>query len=74
MGLREAWESEAANWVAWARKPGHDSYWTFHRDAFLELLPAPRGLTLDIGCGEGRLPVASGPTGTRCWASMRPPP
>lgn len=56
MGLREAWESEAANWVAWARTPGHDSYWTFHRDAFLELLPAPRGLTLDIGCGEGRLP------------------
>lgn len=56
MGLRDAWESEAANWVAWARKPGHDSYWTFHRDAFLELLPAPRGVTLDIGCGEGRLP------------------
>jgi len=56
MGLRDAWESEAANWVAWARTPGHDSYWTFHRDAFLELLPAPRGVTLDIGCGEGRLP------------------
>jgi SAM-dependent methyltransferase len=56
MGLRDAWESEAANWVAWARTPGHDSYWTFHRDAFLELLPAPRGVTLDVGCGEGRLP------------------
>jgi SAM-dependent methyltransferase len=56
MGLRDTWESEAANWVAWARTPGHDSYWTFHRDAFLELLPAPRGVTLDIGCGEGRLP------------------
>ena len=56
MGLRDAWESEAANWVAWARSPGHDSYWTFHRDAFLELLPAPQGVTLDIGCGEGRLP------------------
>jgi SAM-dependent methyltransferase len=56
MGLRDAWESEAANWVAWARSPGHDSYWTFHRDAFLELLPAARGVTLDIGCGEGRLP------------------
>ncbi len=56
MGLRDAWESEAANWVAWARTPEHDSYWTFHRDAFPELLPAPRGVTLDIGCGEGRLP------------------
>ena len=56
MTLRDAWEKEAADWVAWARAPGHDSYWTFHRDAFLELLPAPSGVTLDVGCGEGRLP------------------
>jgi SAM-dependent methyltransferase len=54
--LRDAWEAEARNWVAWARAPGHDSYWAFHRDRFLELLPAPRGLTADIGCGEGRFP------------------
>jgi len=33
----------------------HDSYWRFHRDQFLEILPAPGRLTLDIGCGEGRL-------------------
>ena len=56
MTLRDAWEEQAANWVEWARAPGHDSYWTFHRDAFLELLPAPSGPTLDVGCGEGRLP------------------
>jgi ubiquinone/menaquinone biosynthesis C-methylase UbiE len=50
-----AWEDHAHEWVAWAREPGHDSYWHFHRDAFLELVPAPGRLTLDIGCGEGRL-------------------
>jgi SAM-dependent methyltransferase len=49
------WEAHADEWLAWARAPGHDSYWHFHRDAFLELLPAPGRLTLDIGCGEGRL-------------------
>lgn len=56
MKLSDAWEAEAENWVAWARKPGHDSYWQFHRDRFLELLPSPSGLALDVGCGEGRLP------------------
>jgi SAM-dependent methyltransferase len=54
--LRDAWETEARSWITWARKPGHDSYWRFHRDRFLRLLPrAPLG-TLDVGCGEGRLP------------------
>jgi ubiquinone/menaquinone biosynthesis C-methylase UbiE len=50
-----SWESEASNWIAWARTPGFDSYWRFHRDEFLPLLPAPGKLTLDVGCGEGRL-------------------
>jgi SAM-dependent methyltransferase len=54
--LRDAWEAEARNWVAWARAEGHDSYWQFHRDRFLTLLPPPAGLTLDVGCGEGRFP------------------
>jgi SAM-dependent methyltransferase len=53
--LREAWEQHAADWIEWARAPGHDSYWNFHRDAFLELVPPPGRRTLDIGCGEGRL-------------------
>ncbi|MGH2977220.1 MAG: class I SAM-dependent methyltransferase [Gaiellaceae bacterium] len=53
--LSEAWEQNAAAWIAWAREPGHDSYWQFHRDLFLELVPLPSGRTLDVGCGEGRL-------------------
>lgn len=53
--LAAAWEQHADLWTAWARKPGHDSYWRFGRDAFLALLPPAGRLTLDIGCGEGRL-------------------
>jgi SAM-dependent methyltransferase len=56
MALSDGWKQEADNWIRWARTPGHDSYWRFHRDQFLELLPSPGKLTVDIGCGEGRLP------------------
>ena len=49
------WEREAENWVRWARKPGHDAYWSY-RDAFFdEIVPAPGRHTLEIGCGEGRV-------------------
>ena len=53
--MAAAWEEHAVAWARWARAPGHDSYWQFHRDAFLPLLPPPRRATLDLGCGEGRL-------------------
>jgi SAM-dependent methyltransferase len=53
--LSRLWEAEAAAWAVWARTPGHDAYWRFHRDAFLRLVPTPGRLTLDVGCGEGRL-------------------
>lgn len=53
--MRSAWEEGAAGVIAWFRAPVHDSYWQYHRDQFLDLLPPPGRLTLDIGCGEGRL-------------------
>lgn len=56
MSLRDAWEAEAERWIAWARTPGHDSYWKFHRDAFLPSLPPAPRRVVDVGCGEGRLP------------------
>jgi SAM-dependent methyltransferase len=55
LSLRDRWEEQAPNWIRWAREPGHDSYWRFHRDGFLASLPAPGRLTLDVGCGEGRV-------------------
>jgi ubiquinone/menaquinone biosynthesis C-methylase UbiE len=55
MKLRDAWERHAGNWIRWAREPGHDSYWRFHRESLLDSLPSPGRLTLDLGCGEGRL-------------------
>jgi SAM-dependent methyltransferase len=55
LSLSQAWEEEAQRWAIWARKPGHDSYWQFHRDQFFTLLPEPGMLTVDVGCGEGRV-------------------
>ena len=55
MDLRELWETHAAQWIEWARAAGHDSYWSFHRDQFLQIVPLPGRRTIDIGCGEGRL-------------------
>ena len=55
MKLRDAWEGVAREWIRWARAPGHDTYWHFHRERFFELVPPPGALTLDVGCGEGRV-------------------
>jgi ubiquinone/menaquinone biosynthesis C-methylase UbiE len=53
--LRAAWEHHAAEFVAWARAPDHDSYPQFHCELFLPLVPPPGRRTLDLGCGEGRV-------------------
>ena len=55
MDLRVAWDDHADEWARWARAPDHDSYAHFHRDRFFDILPPPGRLTVDIGCGEGRL-------------------
>ncbi len=55
MGDRATWEAEAENWVRWARTPGHDAYW-YYRDAFFDaVVPRPKRITLEVGCGEGRV-------------------
>jgi SAM-dependent methyltransferase len=54
--LGAAWEANALDWAAWARTPDHDHFfWHYNLPRFLEIVPAPGALTLDVGCGEGRL-------------------
>jgi SAM-dependent methyltransferase len=56
VNLREEWEAQALAWAAWARTPGHDHFfWRYNLPRFLEIVPAAGELTLDIGCGEGRV-------------------
>ncbi len=49
------WESEAENWVRWARTRGHDAYWYYSPGFFDQIIPPPGRLTVEIGCGEGRV-------------------
>lgn len=54
--VREAWERNAEQWLAWARRPDHDAYhWRFNFPQFTELLPGTTRTVLDVGCGEGRV-------------------
>ncbi len=55
--LSDSWDAHAHEWIKWVRAPGRqDSYWRFHRKRFLALVPPRAGrLTVDIGCGEGRV-------------------
>lgn len=56
MNLREAWDDQAQAWIAWARSPDHDHFFfRYNFPRFVELLPEPGRLTLDLGCGEGRI-------------------
>jgi SAM-dependent methyltransferase len=64
--LRSAWQARADAWVRWARSPElDDDFWLFHLDHFLDLLPAPGRLTVDVGCGEGRVTRALAAAGHR---------
>jgi SAM-dependent methyltransferase len=56
MTLRDAWRQESSNWIRFARAPEHDRYYfLLNLPRFLELLPPPGDLTVDVGCGEGRI-------------------
>jgi SAM-dependent methyltransferase len=51
-----AWQQHGEQWLAWARTPGHDVwFWELNLPEFVSLLPPAGRLTVDIGCGEGRL-------------------
>jgi SAM-dependent methyltransferase len=54
--LRWQWDEHAPEWIRWVRAPGRpDSYFRFHGESFLSMVPPPGRLTLDVGCGEGRV-------------------
>jgi SAM-dependent methyltransferase len=56
VSLRDHWHERAEDWIRWAATPGHDHYfWRLNLPTLLALLPPPGRLTVDIGCGEGRL-------------------
>ena len=50
----EAWEHGAQAWTALVRGGG-DAPYAWNAPAFFELLPPPGRLTVDVGCGEGRV-------------------
>jgi ubiquinone/menaquinone biosynthesis C-methylase UbiE len=52
---RTFWESEAQNWIAWARTPDHDDYWDYAPRFLDDIVPPEPGSILEIGCGEGRV-------------------
>jgi len=55
MTFNRDWEEQAQNQLAWARTPGHDVDWHY-RSEFFGLVPPAARATLEIGCGEGRVP------------------
>jgi SAM-dependent methyltransferase len=59
--VTDAWRENAADWLAWARAPGHDAaFWELNLPALELLLPSADRLpaqasVVDVGCGEGRV-------------------
>ena len=51
---RKHWSRVASEWVAWARAPNHDAFWTY-REALVTFIGRGDGEALDVGCGEGRV-------------------
>jgi ubiquinone/menaquinone biosynthesis C-methylase UbiE len=55
MSREESWESAAQDWVRWVRTPDHDVFDYYAPAFFDQVVPSVEGLTLEIGCGEGRV-------------------
>lgn len=65
--LRSRWRDQAHRWIEWSRDPElDDDFWSYHLAAFLDMLPVPDGLTIDVACGEGRVTRALQERGYRC--------
>jgi SAM-dependent methyltransferase len=60
---REEWDQQADGWIELTTDDPY--YELINRPQFLELVPAPRGLTLEVGCGEGRMARALSARGHR---------
>lgn len=55
--MRSGWESQAQNWASFTRTGGADwAHDHVNLPALRDLLPPPGNRSLDLACGEGRLP------------------
>jgi SAM-dependent methyltransferase len=61
------WAEVAADWIAWARAPGHDAFWCY-RETFGDFVGSGPGEAVDVGCGEGRVARLLGGRGWRVTA------
>jgi SAM-dependent methyltransferase len=50
----DSWEAVAHKWAAYVRGGG-DKQFEWNAPPFFDSLPPPSGLTVEIGCGEGRV-------------------
>ena len=56
MDLRRAWVERASSFLESARSEEDGvGFWQLNMYTALSLLPPPGRLTVDVGCGEGRL-------------------
>jgi SAM-dependent methyltransferase len=54
MDTAAAWEAHAAQWLAWTDPLHEEGFRTVTWPTLREMLPPATGVTLDLGCGEGR--------------------
>ena len=66
-----SWEWQAQEWLAWARTPGHDSYWLY-RDLFVDaIVPAPGAAPWRSAAAKDGSPATWPASATR-WSALTP--